>query len=211
VRVTRTSPRRGQPLKWSAGRLGVSPSHRRSTGHALRERCRSRARSIACIQFRWYLETSLGDQCQARYELGLSPLSLASIVTLSGIHVFPGEIVAMSGLGSALSVAMMLAVGTPPLPRCAVKTGWVHRGGRVLIRLGAASPPAEAPPALKRPPLTRPKVASVSRDNAPESAVAAARGVAAPSARLSGRRTLFVLKWACTTAPFPRTNGRPAP
>ena len=39
----------------------------------------------------------------------LSPLSLASIVTLSGSHVFPGEIVAMSGLGSAPAVAMMVA------------------------------------------------------------------------------------------------------
>ena len=39
----------------------------------------------------------------------LSPLSLASIVTLSGSHVFPGEIVAMSGLGSAPAVVMMVA------------------------------------------------------------------------------------------------------
>ena len=33
---------------------------------------------------------------------------MASIVTLSRSHVFPGEIVAMSGLGSALAVAMMV-------------------------------------------------------------------------------------------------------
>ena len=46
------------------------------------------------------------DTCS---ELGLSPLLLASIVTLSGSHVFPGEIVAMSGLGSAPAVAMMVA------------------------------------------------------------------------------------------------------
>ena len=39
----------------------------------------------------------------------LSPLSLASIVTLSGSHVFPGEIVAMSGLVSEAAVAMMVA------------------------------------------------------------------------------------------------------
>ena len=174
----------------------MSPSHRRSTGHALpsaaaQEHVPAKGCHPACIQavprdISW----SPVPSARARSELVLSPLSLASIVTLSGSHVFPGEIVAMSGLGSALSVAMMLAVGTPPLPRCAVKTGWVHRGGRVLIRLGAASPPAEAPPALKRPPLTRPKVASVSRDNAPESAVAAARGVASPSARLSGTDAL---------------------
>ena len=34
---------------------------------------------------------------------------LASIVTLSGSHIFPGEIVAVSGLGSAPAVAMMVA------------------------------------------------------------------------------------------------------
>ena len=39
----------------------------------------------------------------------LSPLSLATIVTLSVSHVFPGEIVDMRGLGSALAVAMMVA------------------------------------------------------------------------------------------------------
>ena len=33
---------------------------------------------------------------------------LASIVTLSDSHVFPGEIVDMSGLGSAPAVAMMV-------------------------------------------------------------------------------------------------------
>ena len=38
----------------------------------------------------------------------MSPLSLASTVTLSDSHVFPGEIVAMSSLGSALAVAMMV-------------------------------------------------------------------------------------------------------
>ena len=126
----------------------MSPSHRRSTGDALpsaaaQEHVPAKGCHPACIQavprdISW----SPVPSARARSELVLSPLSLASIVTLSGSHVFPGEIVAMSGLGSALSVAMMLAVGTPPLPRCAVKTGWVHRGGRVLIRLGAASPPA---------------------------------------------------------------------
>ena len=37
----------------------------------------------------------------------------------------------------------MLAVGTPPPPSCAVQTGCVHRGGRLLIRISAASPPVE--------------------------------------------------------------------
>ena len=34
-------------------------------------------------------------------------------------------------------------MGTPPLPRCAVQTGCVHRGGRLLIRISGASPPVE--------------------------------------------------------------------
>ena len=38
-------------------------------------------------------------------------------MTLSGSHVFPGEIVAMSSLGSALAVAMMVAGRGDPTPR----------------------------------------------------------------------------------------------
>ena len=31
-------------------------------------------------------------------------------------------------------------MGTPPLPPCAIQTGCAHRGGRLLIRMRAASP-----------------------------------------------------------------------
>ena len=67
---------------------------------------------------------------RARYELGLSPLSLATIVTLSGIHVFPGEIVAMSGLGSALAVAMMVAGREDPTLAALRGTDWMRAPGR---------------------------------------------------------------------------------
>ena len=83
---------------------------------------------------------------RARYELGLSPpLSLASIVTLSGSQVFTGATVAVSGLGSALAVAMVVAGRGDPIlatfPRCAAQTGCARTrvgAGRlcVLIRLG---------------------------------------------------------------------------
>ena len=67
---------------------------------------------------------------RARYELGLSPLSLASIVTLSGSHVFPGEIVAMSGLGSAPAVAMMVAGRGDPTLAALRSTDLMRAPGR---------------------------------------------------------------------------------
>ena len=66
---------------------------------------------------------------RARYELVLSPLSLASIVTLSGSHVFPGEIVAMSGLGSAPAVAMMVAGRWDPTLAALRVTYWMCAPG----------------------------------------------------------------------------------
>ena len=48
---------------------------------------------------------------RARHGLGLSPLSLSTIVTLSGSHVIAGAAVAMSSLGSAVAIAMMVGVG----------------------------------------------------------------------------------------------------
>ena len=60
----------------------------------------------------------------------LSPLSLASIVTLSGSHVFPGEIVAMSGLGSAPAVAMMVAGRWDPTLAALRDTDWMCAPGR---------------------------------------------------------------------------------
>ena len=44
---------------------------------------------------------------RARYGLGLSPLSLSTITTLSGSHVIAGASAAMSSLGSAVAIAMM--------------------------------------------------------------------------------------------------------
>merc|ERR1711951_7393 len=116
TRLRATLGRLGEPFRWSAGRSGVSPSHRRSTGDALpsaaaQEHVPAKGCHPACIQavprdISW----SPVPSARARSELVLSPLSLASIVTLSGSHVFPGEIVAMSGLGSAPAVAMMQCV-----------------------------------------------------------------------------------------------------
>ena len=71
----------------------------------------------------------------------LSPLSLASIVTLSGSHVFPGEIVAMSGLGSEPAVDMMVAGRWDPTLAALRDTDWMCApGGRLLTRMRAASP-----------------------------------------------------------------------
>ena len=67
---------------------------------------------------------------RARYELGLSPLSLATIVTLSGSHAFPGEIVAMSSLGSELAVAMMVAGRGDPTLAALRDTDWMCAPGR---------------------------------------------------------------------------------
>ena len=60
----------------------------------------------------------------------LSPLSLASIVTLSGSHVFPEEIVAVSGLGSAPVVAMMVAGRWDPTLSELRSTDLMHAPGR---------------------------------------------------------------------------------
>ena len=61
----------------------------------------------------------------------LSPLSLASIVTLSGSHVFPGEIVAMSGLGSVPAVDMTLVAGRWDPTLAALRdTDWMCAPGR---------------------------------------------------------------------------------
>ena len=55
------------------------------------------------LRYRYRIDSADTAERISPSELVLSPLSLASIVTLSGSHVFPGEIVAMSGLGSALA------------------------------------------------------------------------------------------------------------
>ena len=134
-RLRATLGRLGEPLRWSAGRSGVSPSHRRSTGHALpsaaaQEHVPAKGCHPACIQavprdISW----SPVPSARARSELVLSPLSLASIVTLSGSHVFPGEIVAMSGLGSAPAVAMMVAGRWDPTLAALRSTDWMRAPG----------------------------------------------------------------------------------
>ena len=50
---------------------------------------------------------------------------MATIVTLSGSHVFPGEIVAMSGLGRAPAVAMMVAGRWDPNLAALRDTDWM--------------------------------------------------------------------------------------
>jgi hypothetical protein len=127
----------------------VSPSHRPSTGSCHRARSGSTARPDQwlppCMHPRGARrqKAALGAPAlstRARYELGLSPLSLSTITTLSGSHVIAGAAVAMSSLGSALAIAMMVGggVGRPPWPRGLVQTGSAHRVGHRLIRLGAS-------------------------------------------------------------------------
>ena len=77
----------------------------------------------------------------------LSPLSLASIVTLSGSHVFPGEIVAMSGLGSEPAVAMMVVGRWDPTLAALRDTDWMCAPGRrLLTRLDTSFPGAVCTP-----------------------------------------------------------------
>merc|ERR1711951_346196 len=135
TRLRATLGRLGEPLRWSAGRSGVSPSHRRSTGHELpsaaaQENVPATGYHPACVQavprdISW----SPVPSARARSELVLSPLSLASIVTLSGSHVFPGEIVAMSGLGSAPAVAMMVTGRWGPTLAALRDTDWMCAPG----------------------------------------------------------------------------------
>ena len=60
----------------------------------------------------------------------MSPQLLASIVTLSGSHVFPGEIVAVSGLGSAPAVDIMVAGRWDPTLAALRDTDWMRAPGR---------------------------------------------------------------------------------
>ena len=55
IRLRATLGRLGEPLRWSAGRSGVSPSHQRSKGHALpsaaaQEHVPAKGCHLACIQ-----------------------------------------------------------------------------------------------------------------------------------------------------------------
>ena len=63
-----------------------------------------------------HLLSTSPESARARYELGLSPLSLSIMTTLSGSHVIAGAAVAVSSLASALAIAMMVGGGgAPPL------------------------------------------------------------------------------------------------
>ena len=66
---------------------------------------------------------------RARYELGLSPLSLSTIVTLSGSHVIAGAAVAMSSLGSVLAIVMMMGGRGAPLLAAWLGPDWVRTPG----------------------------------------------------------------------------------
>jgi hypothetical protein len=84
----------------------------------------------------------------------MSPLSLSTIATLSGSHVIAGAAAAMSSLGSALAIAMMVgrAVGRPPsLGRVAWSRPDPCTGsGTVLFGLVPLSTLNAQPPELKR-------------------------------------------------------------
>ena len=125
-----TNPTQGHPgPPWMAPQaecwsLGVSPSHRPTLapGHATaralaQQQVPANGCHLACIQ--GVPGGSSGAPAlstRARFELGLSPLSLSTTMTLSGSHVIAGAAVAMSSLGSAVGIAMMGGGrGAPPL------------------------------------------------------------------------------------------------
>ena len=66
---------------------------------------------------------------RARYGLGLSPLSLSTIVTLSGSHVIAGAAAAMSSLGSAVGIAMMVGGRGAPLLAAWLGPDWMRTPG----------------------------------------------------------------------------------
>jgi len=83
------------------------------------------------------------------------------MATLSGSHVIAGAAAAMSSLGSAMAIAMM--VGRPPWPRGLVQTGSVHRVGHRLVRLETTfHAERTAAPELKHGLMTRAQSAAVS-------------------------------------------------
>ena len=111
----------------------------------------STSRATACFSAtlhasKWYLAAALEHQpyvsARAIYELGLSPLSLSTIATLSGSHVIAGASAAMSSLGSAVAIAMMVGGGgAPPLahlwPRCLLQTALDPRTGSGTVLFGS--------------------------------------------------------------------------
>ena len=124
----------------------MSPSHRPTVapGHATaralaQQQVPGNGFHLACIQ--GVPDGSSGApalSARAIYELGLLPLSLSTIATLSGSHVNAGAAVALSSLESALAIAMIVGGGgTPPLAAL-LGPGWIRaRVGHRLVRLGA--------------------------------------------------------------------------
>ena len=67
---------------------------------------------------------------RARYELGLSPLSLSTITrTLSGSHVIAGAAAAMSSLWSAVAIAMKVGGRGAPLLAAWLGPDWMRAPG----------------------------------------------------------------------------------
>ena len=58
-----------------------------------------------------------------------SPLSLSTMTTLSGSHVIAGAAVAMSSLGSAVGIAMMMGGGGAPLLAAWLGPDWMRTPG----------------------------------------------------------------------------------
>jgi hypothetical protein len=117
---------------------GVSPSHRRAPGHHATARALAQQHvpgnangcHLACIQ--GVPGGSSGAPAlsmRARHELGLSPLSLSTITTLSGSHVIAGAAVAMRSLGSAVAIAMMVGGGGAPPLAALLGPDWIRTPG----------------------------------------------------------------------------------
>ena len=68
-----------------------------------------------------------GDHTASVVEL--SPLSLSTIVTLSGSHVIAGAAAAMSSLGSAVGIAMMVGGRGAPLLAAWLGPDWMRTPG----------------------------------------------------------------------------------
>jgi len=109
---------------------------------------RSRATAATLHVFRRYLGTPPEHQpyisARARYELGLSPLLLSTMTTLSGSHVIAGA--ACSGLEQPGECASdshdggrWVAVGGAPLGRVAWSRlpGSAHRSGSGTVLIGS--------------------------------------------------------------------------
>ena len=103
------------------------------------------------------------------------------------------------------------------MPRCAVQTGCVHRGGRLLIRISAASPPVERTSSPEEAVLNtaqdglyaKRQSSRVSCGRGPVPPAGALAGAAEPRVRRAGRR---LAAWASPLAAgSARFRAGPAP